>query len=133
MAADNGKKNPLLSLQSFSVVNSQNNNSIHSYLLPYDANYKVSNGENTLSIRVSRPKKITYELSSGYVFRLNNDHELVKYLLELDFPIAIDEIYKKMAEVALDSVDEYPSIYLVVEKGVEDKDKQITDIISFKD
>ncbi|MDE5630781.1 MAG: hypothetical protein K2I70_04190 [Bacilli bacterium] len=132
LAAHNGRK-PLLSLQSFTVVNPLNSNSIYSYLSPYDVNYKVSNGENTLSIKISRPKRIHYELGSGYVFRLKNDQELVKYLLELDFPLAIDEVYKKMCEVSIDCIDEYPNFHVVVENGVDDKNKQVTDEISLKD
>ncbi len=132
LTAHNGRK-PLLSLQSFTVVNPQNSNSIYSYLSPFDASFKVSNGDNTLSIKVSRPKRIHYESGSGYVFRLNNDQELVKYLLELDFPLAIDEVYKKMCEVSTDCVDEYPNYHVVVEKGIDDKKKQVTDEIMLKD
>lgn len=132
LTAINGRK-PKLSLQSFTVVNPLNSNSIYSYLSPFDAQYKVSNGENTLSIKVDRPKRIHYESGSGYVFRLNNDQELVKYLLELDFPLAIDEVYKRMCELSIDYIDEYPNFHIVVEKGVDDKEKKVTDEISLKD
>lgn len=130
-AAHEGKK-PVLSLQSFTVVNPMNSNSVYSFLSPFDASYKVSNGEYTLSIEISRPERIHYELGSGDVYRLNNDQELVRYLLELDFPLAIDEVFKKMIESSIDVIDEHAKFHIVAEKGIDEKKKEITDEIRLK-
>lgn len=131
-AARDGKK-PILSLSSLTVVNPKNSNSVYSYLSPFDANYQVTNGDMCLSIKVNRPESISYSPSSRYVFRLKNDNDLVKYLLELSFPIELDQVYKKLREVSLDFDVECSNVHLVVKKGVEDKDKKTTDEIYIKD
>ncbi|MCX4365498.1 MAG: hypothetical protein OSJ70_06980 [Bacilli bacterium] len=127
-AARDGKK-PILSLQSFTVVNPKNSNTVYSFLSPFETNYKISNGDTTLSINIKKPESLPQIPFNGYVFRLKNDEALVKYLLDVSFPIELDQVYKKLCEISLDFDLEYPSVHLIVKKGVEDENRKITDEI----
>lgn len=112
---DNKPSNLLLRFQTLY----RNNNSLFRYLYGYDTMFRLSDGSKKLQLDVTRPDYITEAGYDGYQYRLNNEEELQEYLLELSFPIDINEVYKIISEISLDSIKDYPEIKIVVkdEKG----------------
>ena len=80
-----------------------------------DAEYIISKGENQFVLKVDKP----YDLQNPkeHYYRLNNEEELVNYLSKLEFPIEIEEVYKKICEISLgENISEYPFIHICVTK-----------------
>lgn len=67
---------------------------------------------------------------SDYTFRMKNEEQLQQYLLGLSFPLKIDEVYKKIVEISIDSINEYPNFNLKVERKLDEKKQKTTGRIS---
>ncbi len=115
----------------YTVKNGQT--SCYRYLSPYSAPYQVSNGEYNFIIDVARPESITEPGYNGYRFHLKNETQLEEYLLGLSFPFDISEVYKKIQQISLGKVSNYPSIKMEVKRKIDEKNSVITDQISLKD
>ena len=58
-----------------------------------------------------------------------NEKELKKYLLNLEFPIKIDEVFKNIDNILFYSTNEYPNFALEVFKKKKNNKYEITDKI----
>lgn len=119
-----------LNLQHYTISNPENGNSCFKFLSPYNTNFRLENGDYTFSMEISRPESIEHDVFSDYVFSLKNEEQLEQYLLGLSFPLNIDEVYKKICEISIDSVSEYPKFNIKVEKKVDEKKSKTTDMVS---
>lgn len=63
--------------------------------------------------------------------KLDNEIELQKYLMNLEFPISIEEVYKKICEISLGDVSKYSRI--VLQCCDNSKNGMITDMIVLSD
>ena len=128
------KDNPMqLRLNHYKIKNPTNGNSCYRYLSEYTSYFTLKSGEYSLKIEIKRPESVnTYEVSN-YTFRLENEEELQKYLLNLTFPLDINEVYKKIREISVSAVEEYPSFKLKVTKELDEKNIKITDMMILKD
>lgn len=122
-----------LRLEEYTVKNNNNGNVYRRYLMPFMSSFNLNNGEYRLIIQISAPKSVENSSIFSPAYRLQNEKKFEKYLLNLSFPIAIDEIYKKFCNLSLDDVCEYPSIEIQVVKKKNDKKDIITDYISMQD
>lgn len=117
-----------LTLESYSTKNEKNGTSCFRYLSPYTAYFTIQNKEYTFSVEIGNPTPSkTY---SNKAFKLKNEEELREYLLDLSFPFEINEVYKKICEISIDSVHKYPRFKLEVEKKLDEKNKKTTDKLS---
>ena len=83
-----------------------------------DAEYIISKGENQFVLKVDKPYDL--ENTEEYYYRLHNEGELANYLSHLEFPIEIGEVYKKICEISLGNVSDYPFVSLcAISNGLE--------------
>lgn len=128
--AETEKKPTRLVLQQYTIKNTENGNSCFRYLSPYNVSFTLQNGEYSLSIDIDRPESIKADVFSDYTFRIKNEEELNQYLLGLSFPFEINEVYKKICEISIDSIVEYPNFNLEVKRKMDKKTNKITDMVS---
>ncbi len=114
---DNKPSNLLLRFQTLY----RDNNSLFRYLYGYDTMFRLSDGSKKLQLDVTRPDYITEAGYDGYQYRLNNEDVLKEYLLGLSFPVDISEVYKRISEIALDSIKDYPEIKIVATDVIDEK------------
>ncbi len=126
----NSERPKAITISSFTAKNPENGNKVSTYASPYNANFEVSNADIIMNITVDRPEEI--DARGDYIFRLKNDDKLVEYFLDMSFPPNLAEVYKKICEVGIDSVDDYPRFSIKVEKKAENKKAVITDRILVK-
>ena len=85
---------------------------------PDSTKYIISKGENELVLSIEKPYNQNIqkdEKGRDIKYELDNEVELVNYLVELKFPITIEDVYKKICEISLgDNISNYPYIYLYV-------------------
>lgn len=128
--AETDEKPTRLNLQHYTIKNPENGNSCYSFLSQYRTYLSLTNGEYSFSIEIDRPESIKDDVFSDYVFRLENEEELIQYLLGLTFPLEINEVYKKICEISTSNVDEYPSFKIEAKKKLDEKNKKKTDMVS---
>lgn len=98
------------------MTNEKNGNTYYRYLSPNNVLIKLTKLDYEFSISIDNPKRVKSKDKSSYIFRLRNEEELEQYLLELQFPFFIEEVYKKLCEISLEPVTKYPKLLLKVEK-----------------
>lgn len=121
-----------LNLQQYIIKNVDNNNSCSRYLSPHSAYFTLKNEQHSLTITIERPESIKKSGLGDCVFRLKKEDELQQYLLGLTFPLDINEVYKKICEISLDSITEYPKFDLEVKSQINEKQDKTTDMISLR-
>lgn len=126
----NEEKPTRLNLQHYTIKNVEDGNSFVRFLSPYEASFTLQNGEYSFSINIVKPESIKADSLSGYTFKIRNEEELQQYLLGLSFPFEINEVYKKICEISIDSISEYPSFRLRTIKRLDKKTNKTTDMIS---
>lgn len=124
------EKSTRLNLQYYTIKNTENGNSCSRYLSPYSISFTLQNGEYTFSIDIDRPESIKADVFSDYTFKIKNEEQLQQYLLGLSFPFEINDVYKKICEISIDSITEYPNFNLKVVRKIDEKKNKITDMLS---
>jgi len=116
------------------LTNSENGNKVWRMFTPLHSSIKLFNKDYTLSIDVDEPHiqeedelKKTGDIGD---YILKNEKELEQYLSKLTFPVAIDEVYKKVCELSLGPVSQYPKLTLKVTKGKDRWSSVTTDLIA---
>lgn len=93
-------------------------------------------GDYSLEFEVDKPTSVKLSLfddNGRYSkYRVNNEDKLVEYLSSLTFPNSIVDIYKKICEISLSDVGQYPKFFLKVSKKLESGEMVITDLIDLK-
>ena len=109
-----------LSLEHYTLTNPENGNEVYRYLSKYRSSITLRNEDYQLTIENEKPINIEFDIFNDrdYVYKLRNEEELKQYLLGLSFPITIDEVYKKICELSLENVSEYPMLSIKVEKNI---------------
>lgn len=78
---------------------------------PEEAEYIIAKEEQEIILQVLRPDSLLTNSEENY--RLQTETQLVDYLLTLEFPVNIDEIYKKIYEISIgENIDKYPFVHL---------------------
>ena len=112
-----------------SIIIKNNNYTFKRYFFTFDALLFLENDDYTLQIKIDIPESIHKQHWDRYIFKLNNEDELQRYLQSLTFPIDIKEVYKKVLEISLDPTETYPIIKLDVTNRENGK---VTDTILFR-
>lgn len=122
-----GRKNRemRLELTHYEIMNSENGNVLWHDVSAYRSSMGVNCDEYHFLLEVDQPVG-----DSSDLFRLKNEKELEQYLLGLSFPVAIDEVYHKICDLALDSMYIYPSLLLKVEKEINGETVFVTDLVA---
>lgn len=90
--------------------------------------FEIFNSDYNLKLEICRPSSTDMKLEGKYI--LDNEEELVKYLLSLSFPIGIDEVYRNLSSEYLGDISKYTSFKLEVNKYNWSKFKyEMTDLI----
>ncbi len=120
-----------LNLHHYTIKNPENDNSCFRYLSPYSAYFRLTNGEYSLSIEMKRPEniKVNMKINYDYIFKIENEEQLQQYLLGLTFPVEINEVYKKICEILITTVDKYPSFKIEIKEKKDEKNNKTTDMI----
>lgn len=111
-------KKPKISIEQISYEQKyQDGTKYHREYSPKRVKYLISKGENELVLTIEKPynqETPEKDKKDNFVkYKLNNETELVNYLVELNFPITIEDVYKKICEISLgENVSDYPYIYL---------------------
>lgn len=115
----------------YSKKNTDNGNLCYRCLFPYSYYIIIKNSEYNFLVDVEIPDNLKKSpcVDNDHPYRLKNEEALEQYLLSLSFPIAIDEVYKKICELSLDPVNLYPRLILKVRKKIDDNKTMITDSI----
>lgn len=119
------KKEPL-QLINYKTINNENNYT--RYLSSYGAYITLEDKEYKLSLDINKPKTNDLEVNND-TYKLKNEAKLQQYLLNISFPIKIDEIYKKICEISLENIKNYPKISIEVKRKEIDNSDKITDNI----
>ena len=122
---------PQLYLRQINIRNASNNNTLERTFIYYDGFY-LKNNQYYLSINVKIPDSMKKSNLDNDIFRLKNEDELQQYLLGLTFPLDIREVYKKLCDISLNSIKEYPLIELEIRKQVDEINFKTTDKIILK-
>ena len=77
--------------------------------------YRRSSDDSKIVMNVVNDKiKINLEIVDEHLdcrgMRLNNEEELVEYLMNLDYPLSIDKVYKDIYRISLGDVSEYSKV-----------------------
>lgn len=119
-------------LRYYTLENSNNGNHYMRYLSTHASYFTLTNNDFNFDITIYTPHNM--EIPSEGVYTLKNEKQLEQYLLDLSFPIAIDEVYKKICELSLESpISEYPTLSLKVEKELNNGKRITTDSLLMKD
>lgn len=121
-------------LQNYTIKNPENGNSCYRFLSPFKAHFTLTNGDDELFIVIDKPESMEFDAvdDSNYVFRLENEEQLLQYLLGLKFPIKINELYSKICEISINRVEKYPKFGIEVNKKIDEKNSKTTDLIELK-
>lgn len=122
---------PDVDLLSIVKNNPENGNKLGRLIQKEVATIKLQNKEDALTITISRPSNDHHkEDYCRYVF--TREEELYEYLLNLSFPINLDEEYVKIFELTGIS-DNYLANYEYIRLAVNSKtEKNITDVIDIE-
>ena len=112
--------------------NVENENSYHRFYSPYSVPITITNDNYKFELNVANEEDLNVDLISRYVFELNNEEKLKEYLLGLSLPIKIDEVYKKICEISLDSIEKYPAFSIKVTQKIDKENSKVTDKIVLK-
>lgn len=121
-----------LNLQCYELISSINGNKcLRNFSLDL-ASFNLENNGNNLSIVVTRPENEELQKRLAVIFRLGDEKELERYLLEASFPLVIDDVIKKLREcLSSNDLSVYPRISIRIFK--KDKEKVfVTDLIEIK-
>jgi len=103
------------------------------YLSMDNALYVVDNGRYVLEFGVSKPKEMTLPLFDGQgnysKYKLNNEEDLVSYLISLDYPLSVIDVYNDIKRISLGDVNEYPRLLLKISKKNLKLGNKVTDLI----
>ena len=117
-----------LTLDSFTIKNEET--VFNRDLWVTKAYFTVTSGDYSLSIGVDKPDR---EYCPNN-YRLANEEQLQEYLLGISLPTDISELYKKVRDISLGDVSDYPEISFQVKKlGNGDEEETLTDSIILKD
>lgn len=89
----------------------------------------------TFYIKVVKPRGTTElgVVTEDNFFELENAEETKKYLLGLTFPISIEEVYKKLCEMSLSSVSEFPNLFISETLKAGNREPKTTNYIWMSD
>lgn len=125
------KNKPIrLDLQYYTIKNPENGNSCFRGLSLGEIAFILQNGEYSFSINISRDRRKNPDIFSWDIFRLKNEEALQQYLLGLSFPFEINEVYKKICEISVDSITDYQSFELKVDRKLDGENNKTTDMVS---
>ena len=105
----------------------KNNNTYTRYYSPYFVTISLENEKYELELRVSNVENLDISKIKNYTFELINEPELKEYLLNLEFPIKINELYKKIDDILLYSISKYPNFSLTVCQKMNNNKYRVTD------
>ena len=114
-------------LQEHTIKSDKNDNVYNRFYSKYSCYFALKNKDYHLSLRISIPEELRV---SDKDCVLRNEEALKTYFLGLEFPIDINEVYKKICELSLDSINVYPEFELKVEKKVDGNSSVVTDMIN---
>ena len=85
----------------------------------------------TFYIKTVKPKinAESYAVTKDGFFELDNAEELQKYLLGLSFPVDFEEVYKKLCEISLTPVSEFPNLFISETLKTKHNDPKTTNYI----
>ena len=116
----------------FDVLNKMR---ITRYLSRKDMKFKLESSDYVLELELDKPKDLELPLFENGVYlkyKLENEYELVSYMVGLNFNEDICEIYNKLCELYIGNVNKYPKFMLRKSKKENGKLK-VTDMILLKD
>lgn len=118
-----------MKMQHYTVVNPANGNSCFRFYSPYSVTFNLRNGDYCFAISVDRPDNINVPSLKDYTFELKNEDKIQQYLLGLEFPLDINEVYKKIAEISSGFGDQYSDYSFKVEKQLDKRKSKTTDLV----
>lgn len=104
------------------------------YLSRKDMKFRVESSDYVLELELEKTKDLELPLFENGVYakyKLENEYELISYILGLNFNEDICDIYKKMCELYIGDVNKYPKFMLRKSKKVNGNFK-VTDMILLK-
>ena len=113
-------------------TNENKKNTYNRYYCPFFIPITLENENFKIDLYVSNEENINISSLENYIFKLNNEEELKNYLLNLNFPIAIDEVYKKISSILDNTISKYPKFDIKISKKINDKDYKTTDEIDLR-
>lgn len=105
------------------------------YLSRDDMKFKFEFDNYILELELEKPKELELPLFVDGIYakyRLDNEEDLVEYMVGLGTNIDIVEIYKKLCESYIGDISKYPKFILKKSKKM-DSGFKVTDIIILKD
>lgn len=115
-----------IKLRSYTKSNPKSNNYIKRYISQFRYFISLESKNTALNVTIKCPDNFDITKS----FYIDKESEFENYLFNLDFPIDINEIYKKLCEYF--SIDTYPLVEINVEKKDEKNKRVITDLLTLK-
>lgn len=109
---DNGQRT--LSLYSRIIINKENGNTCKQFLYASHIEFQIKNKDHQFRLRVNNSKETNTDDDR---FKLENEEQLIEYLLGLTFPVNISELYRKIKEISGISTDKYPCFKLTTEQS----------------
>lgn len=116
-------------LQTYTTTITENGNTYYRFYCAYFAPITVENENYKLELYVHNDEKIDLDFINNYTFKLNNEEKIKEYLLGLKFPAKIDEVYKTIYDISLNSIKKYPKFSIKVTKKIDENNSKITDEI----
>lgn len=121
-----------LRLESYNLRNQNNGNALHRCLYSFrweaEVEYARDNEVYSFSVFASKPENAA---GSGF-YELKNSEELQNYLLGLSFPISIEEVYRRVCEISLTPVTDFPAITLCASSKRGNEEAQVTDLVQME-
>ncbi len=114
-------KKPKLNLKAYTITNEQNSNTYYRYLSKKIISIKLQNQNNYLELNIEKPNK-------NETLKLENESEITNYLLNLNFPINLEEVYNTLN---IKNINEYQKISLKL-ITTSTKEATVTDEILIK-
>lgn len=103
------------------------------YMSLENALFTIDNGKYILEFGVSKPNEVGLSLFDGCgnysKYELDNEDEVVKYLIGLKKQISLVDVYKDICRISLGDICNYPRVLLKVSKRDMFGNRRITDLI----
>ncbi|MFV0250365.1 MAG: hypothetical protein ACK5HP_04980 [Bacilli bacterium] len=113
-----------IKLNNYTITNPENGRILKRQLRNYASNFNLSDGIYNLQIDIESPIN---DINLTEIYKIKNEPELEQFLLNLELPCEINNLYLKILEISLESSKIYSNISLVVNKKTGARKSKVID------
>lgn len=122
-----------LKIYHINIKNPKNDNIYTRTYNQFFSDISIENDDYKIDLHISNPKELSFEELKNYNFILNNEDKIREYLLDLEFPIEINKLYKDISSFLRPNPTAiYSTFKITINKKSNVYDLKVTDQIILK-